>query len=157
MDHRELKTFDLNGDGHLDLIIASRAMDHSLNYHGNLIMFGNGDGTFGPALELEKSSSTTTTLFDIDGDQTQDVIFGDLSSPTTWFRNLGDGSFEGPNFLDLRRYEIDPKYDRRNDPEYTPYTLYINQGGIIKFIDWDADGRYEIIDNGDPAAFFRPK
>jgi hypothetical protein len=64
---------DLNGDGNLDLVaVRNQSSSEVLNWSK---LFGNGDGTFTPRVDLEGlPDATAVAIADIDGDGTPDVL-----------------------------------------------------------------------------------
>ena len=77
---------DVNGDGKLDIAAG-----------GGVVLFGNGDGTFGTFAGLERAPSVyfpTAVLGDLDGDGKLDVVTANrFSNTSSVLLGKGDGSF----------------------------------------------------------------
>ena len=88
----DLVSRDLNGDGHLDLVVA---------YYGSsqfAVFLGNGDGTFrSPVTYATGSNPYSLVAADLNGDGIIDIASADYSSNdvTLWF-GAGDGTFATP-------------------------------------------------------------
>jgi hypothetical protein len=78
-----LKVFDVNEDGHEDLVASSRN-----------VFYGVGDGTFSPAFFLGGDGSGAVALADVDGDGRTDFL--SAGSNANLRRRLTDGNF-GPS------------------------------------------------------------
>ena len=87
-----LEAADLDGDGHLDLVTT--------NFSSAMlgIVFGNGDGTFRPAIDLEAPGrSVGVAIADFDGDGDPDLASaGQVDSTVSVFLNDGAGNFGTP-------------------------------------------------------------
>jgi len=74
---------DLNGDGKLDIVAASRYIN---------VLFGNGDGTFQTAVALT-ASANQVAIADVNNDGQPDIVFGDFTDGVGVFLNQGAGKF----------------------------------------------------------------
>jgi Bacterial Ig-like domain (group 3)/FG-GAP-like repeat len=86
----DVTTFDLNGDGRLDLVIAGG--------EGRVVSlrFGNGDGTFqNPTNQQTPSIARTITVALLDGDNLPDLLVGG-SDGVNVLLGQGNGSFQAP-------------------------------------------------------------
>jgi hypothetical protein len=97
---------DFNGDGHLDLVVASRGLQPDL---GSLsVLLGNGDGTFQPASNTDAGLGPRfVALGDFNGDGKVDIVTANtsylidprhgfsqiLESDVRVFLGNGDGTF----------------------------------------------------------------
>jgi hypothetical protein len=86
---------DLNGDGKLDLAIAN--VDEGFGDGSVSVLFGNGDGTFQPAVTLATNAleAAGIAIGDFNGDSKPDIVvanFGNVS--VTVFLGNGAGSFQ---------------------------------------------------------------
>ncbi|MFT6127699.1 MAG: hypothetical protein ACJAVA_002192 [Flavobacteriaceae bacterium] len=83
---------DVDGDGDLDVIIASR-LDNKITWYENL----DGLGNFGPQNIIDSDALTALTVFfaDIDGDGIKDVISdSSINNQPVWYKHLdGLGNF----------------------------------------------------------------
>jgi hypothetical protein len=96
---------DLNGDGILDLVTASRAGDSVAGTPAVFVHPGRGDGTFDPPVVTTCSASAATRLAlgDVTGDGQLDVVIGGAGSPATYAVLLGrgDGTFAEVSTFDI--------------------------------------------------------
>jgi hypothetical protein len=106
---------DFNGDGKLDLAVANRFPSLSVGVGCVFVRFGNGDGTFGPAVRYSMPDSPwSLTAADLNADGHVDLVVGEDNA---WgeadkftlkiLMNNGDGTFQegaryalGPELLD---------------------------------------------------------
>lgn len=73
---REVAMADLNNDGHLDLIVTRTDVAIAT------IFFGNGNGTFQPAVSITTGSGGAITVGDFSGDGVLDLAFANYSGTT---------------------------------------------------------------------------
>jgi hypothetical protein len=93
---------DLNGDGHLDLLIGN---DHDFTIS---VLLGAGNGSFGEALVLAAGNAHSIAIADLDADGHADLMSGLDTFVHIW---LGDGSggfavTEGIQANDLDAYGV---------------------------------------------------
>jgi len=84
------QTGDFNNDDHLDLIAANFINGGSVSMY-----FGNGDGTFGPELDLGGGGAWTVAVGDFNGDNNDDYARPDGGDIEVHLGN-GDGTFAPP-------------------------------------------------------------
>jgi hypothetical protein len=106
---------DFNGDGKLDLAIAS-------NSSFVTILLGNGDGTFKKGTNINASGTVSSiTLADFNGDHKPDIAISDSPDGMTWvYLGQGDGTF------------------KLSDTQYYG-------GGTIVAGDFNADGKQDLV------------
>ncbi len=75
---------DVNGDGHVDVVVA--------NYENIAVLFGNGNGTFQAAQNFG-SGAKAVALADVNGDGKLDLLVATDNSVEVRFGN-GDGTFQ---------------------------------------------------------------
>ena len=86
---------DINGDGHLDLVVAY------WNGGGVGVLLGNGDGTFQPVVKYDSGDvhSAALAVADVNGDGKLDIVVlntYDLPGTVGVLLGNGDGSFQAP-------------------------------------------------------------
>src|SRR5206468_931486 len=104
---------DMNHDGKLDLVMAEGGFQAFVG----VVKFGNGDGSFGPDLQLQQSYwSQSVAVADFDGDYNLDIAFGASKLGSTertksvyFRRGDGHGSF-GPEESRLISDGDDPTF-----------------------------------------------
>jgi hypothetical protein len=104
---------DFDGDGNLDLAVATQGTDGSWGYYGYYsgvspavtALMGNGDGTFTPGNSFDlptygqpqSYALPTATAADLNGDGAPDLVVTDPSSyQVSVLLNSGNGAFTGP-------------------------------------------------------------
>lgn len=83
------ETCDLDGDGHVDLVLGNVAS------HAVTLAFGNGDGTFAPRTNVAVGFGPTgVAVFDADGDGDLDIVTANaVGDNLTFLRNTGNSTF----------------------------------------------------------------
>ncbi len=89
---------DLNGDGHMDLVVVNNG-DAGAGDDGNVsVLLGNGDGTLRPAVNSSAGKNpSAVTLGDFNGDNRPDIVVVNTSTNTvSVLLGNGDGTFQSP-------------------------------------------------------------
>jgi hypothetical protein len=125
---------DFNGDGNLDILIASTITTTENEYHPNYVYWGNPQGRYSPAhrLELPGLESLWAGMADIDDDGQVDIIFS----------NHGEGHSTKWGYMDLFIY-----WNENNNFDFNRRTgmpTFKVHGGLL-FADIDKDGYIDII------------
>lgn len=103
---------DFNGDGELDLAIAT--------YAGIALLLGRGDGTFAPSKLVVMDADEAIAAADFDGDGHIDLVSGGNANATTQLHhNNGDGTFTSKNI------------GLANDPAMDALPVDLNHDGAI--------------------------
>ena len=100
---------DLDGDGALDLVTANYKMDGDPAVEQVTLLFGNGDGTFQPAVRLDAGRAPCCVAAgDLNGDGYPDLVVGNgVYSLNYWGSTLsflfgnGDGTFQALTSLEV--------------------------------------------------------
>ena len=92
IDAYRLDMADINGDGHVDVLVAG-GEDDKVVY-----IPGNGDGPFGESVVVSSETNTVwgVSAADLDNDGDMDVVSASRDDDKfAWYKNLGSGNF-GP-------------------------------------------------------------
>ncbi|TWU41350.1 putative deoxyribonuclease RhsB [Novipirellula aureliae] len=164
-DPRNLLLRDFTGDGNLDVVAVERRQDPRL-----IVITGNGDGTFGEALE-QTFTNPVSDFFaaDVNEDGVLDLVgrtavlgFG-ANYEAVWMKGVGDGTFaepvvigsagEAPNCCystQTRPYDVlDVNGDSHQD-------LVIAVGSNIQVYHNDGAGNFTLAADFDPEGNFTP-
>ena len=163
---------DFNHDGKLDLAMS----DYDAITHKLVILLGNGDGTFQPAIEYQTPNvPSTPTVADFDQDGNLDVAVPTAAGFSVYLGH-GDGTFDPPvtttasatGRLNAGDLNGDGKPDvvsggasgikvflGNGDGTFgSPLTVY-STSFVPRLADVDRDGRLDIVDSLFGLAFFR--
>jgi hypothetical protein len=104
-----MELFDVDLDGDLDLVLANggdpdletpwQFRKNTQQYTFNWVVFNDGSGHFSSPLELAPDTiedsriSFALASFDVDGDQINDLLFGEAGFSVARYLGRGDGSF----------------------------------------------------------------
>jgi hypothetical protein len=90
---RSVKGADLNGDGHVDLVVANLCVDFgNCNGGAAAVLMGNGDGTFQTAVTYAPGTNlASASLADVNGDGHLDLLV-----PNSVMLGNGNGTFQPP-------------------------------------------------------------
>ena len=91
---RALAAGDLNGDGRPDLVAATKISTHGDEVDPVLVMLGNGNGTFGPAVayRLTVQDPTAVAIGDVNRDGKQDVVTANSGGTVSVLLGNGNGT-----------------------------------------------------------------
>jgi hypothetical protein len=93
---------DLNGDGHLDLVVSKDNYGDSGNKYTLAVLLNNGDGTFRVKAEyLLGVEVTDTAIADLNHDGKPDLVVASDEEVSVLLGN-GDGTFGNPTFYSMR-------------------------------------------------------
>src|SRR5690606_15101658 len=118
----EVKAFDLNGDGNLDVLTASN-FGAELTWSENL-----GNGSFSVQKVIaDRDVTLSVYAADLDGDGDLDVIAGLDQVGFVWYENAGNGTFGaeqliGTNYATMSVYANDLDSDGDMDVIGVSYT-----------------------------------
>jgi hypothetical protein len=115
---------DLDGDGHLDIVMG--------NWTADLELYWSRDGAFvvdnSFELRLTRGTNGAPALVDIDGDSDLDLFIGEASGEVNFYRNMGTTS--QPDFV----LEADSYED-----------IDIGRRSVPRFVDLDSDGDQDLV------------
>ena len=155
---------DLDGDGNLDLAVASGG-------DGMTILLGNSDGTFQPAVNYSISAilglnvfdTSSLTIGDFNGDKKPDIaVVSQTFAGSEEYRGFlsvfpgnGDGSFQSPVETDIggRSFPIaagDFNGDGKLDVVVTPQSGIVARIPVVLLLG-NGDGTFQAPQNLDPA------
>jgi len=132
---------DFNGDGKLDLVVASDGTYAKNGTDATLLLFvGKGDGTFANPVTLPFIGRPVTAIAaDFNGDGKLDLAVT-LSSGLMILLGHGDGTFQAPVFYAAEAYNA--------DGAYTIAAVDLNGDGILDLVLSDFE-TYYMLGNGD--------
>jgi uncharacterized repeat protein (TIGR01451 family) len=122
---------DFDGDGHLDLVVASRS---GLGFYRN----ANGDGIFDEAVILGMEE-TVACAADVNGDGAMDVVASrENNNGIYWFTNSGEASFGNPLLVaaDVSATEL---YAADLDADGDKDLYFVTADGLL-FVSQNTDG-----------------
>lgn len=93
----EVQVADLNGDSHLDVLLASRD-NNNVTWYAN-----NGDGSFGDQQVIGTDVSFAYTVYpaDLDGDGDMDIVSASSKNGNViWYENMSEGIFNDKKLID---------------------------------------------------------
>jgi FG-GAP-like repeat/Bacterial Ig-like domain (group 3) len=93
-DANSVAIADVNGDGHLDLVVGTNGGSTS-------VFLNNGDGTFQDAVVYFTGSAESVVMADVNGDSRPDMLVSTNDNALLLFLNNGDGTFQGFENLDV--------------------------------------------------------
>jgi FG-GAP-like repeat/Abnormal spindle-like microcephaly-assoc'd, ASPM-SPD-2-Hydin len=106
-----LQAADLNGDGKLDLVVASNVAGSMANTNTSVsVLMGNGDGTFQPRVDYATPAGKSTlglggtawvVVADFNGDGRPDVASSNGAQGVAIFLGNGDGTLQSPTSFQL--------------------------------------------------------
>jgi RHS repeat-associated protein len=132
----DIKAEDLNGDGHLDLTVAT-PLSESGEFHGEIvIVLGNGDGTFSaPQRFYGGQKPSQIVIGDINSDGHLDIVTANNVFDAPLSSLLGDGA---------GGFTVAPAVVRGGDP--WPQAMFGLQ--MIAAADFNRDGNLDLVGRG---------
>ena len=106
-----IATADVNGDGHLDLVVANSCQGSDCSNDGSVgVLLGNGDGTFQASVNYSSGGPVPTSvrIADVNGDGYPDLVLANFcakmpcpgyhssDSTVSVLLGNGDGTFQAP-------------------------------------------------------------
>ncbi len=143
------ETVDMNGDGHLDILVACMGIVVPNNGRiGSVLLLENkGDETFEERVLLEKVPRVTyVTTGDLNADGRTDLVvgmFGFFDGEIRWMENLGDYQFESHSLLDLSGTIHAPVCDVDGDGDLDIVALVSQDWEEIHVFKNDGKGGFE--------------
>jgi len=132
---------DVNGDGHLDLIVANNCDTSDCNYGSVSILLGNGDGTFQPPVSYNTGENAySVAVGDLRGNGTLDIVAATCTFRFGSVCNFGTGTLA--------------VLLGNGDGTFQPALSYYPGGpyaGAVTVADLNKDGRADVVlqnDNG---------
>ncbi len=139
---------DMDGDGDLDLLIASMGMIRPNNDKiGSVVILENdGNQQFERHVLVENIARVTDVrAADFDGDKDMDLVvgqFGYSQGEIRWMENLGNWNFESHILLGLSGTVHTPVADIDNDGDMDFVALVSQEWEEIHLFENDGDGRF---------------
>src|ERR1700722_742086 len=142
---------DVNGDGKLDIVVANECGSGSKCTSANVgVLFGNGDGTFQPAVGYDSGVNTSNVVIkDVNGDGKPDLIAADGSILFVLLGN-GDGTFRfgyssssGPDNTPNNLAVLDMNGDGKPDVVMGRYSATVECGGTPAIFFGNGDGTFQ--------------
>ncbi|MEO7412103.1 MAG: VCBS repeat-containing protein [Opitutaceae bacterium] len=143
-----VETADMNGDGHLDVLVASMgAIPPSNAKTGSVVVLVN-DGTnhFTNRVLLENVARVTyVAAADLNKDGRLDLVvgqFGYIQGEIRWIENLGDWRFKSHPLLDLPGTIHAPVADMNGDGNLDIVALVSQDSEEVHFFEGDGAGHF---------------
>jgi hypothetical protein len=149
---------DLNGDGHLDLVVTPLIVKDAAPVNTVYVLLGKGDGTFHPATQVVTGDSPTSlAVADFNGDGIADlavlVVPKNYAGAVAILLGNGDGTFQtpvlhaagqAPVFVATADLNGDGKADLvvTNNSPATTYNGYIGENSIAVLLG-NGDGTFK--------------
>ena len=139
---------DMNGDGHLDVLVASMGVISPSNLKTGAVVVLVNDGTnhFTNRTLLEKTSRVTyVAAADFNHDGRPDLIvgqFGYIEGEIRWMENNGDWNFESHSLLDLPGTIVAPVVDLNGDGHPDVVALVAQDSEEVHAFEGDGHGHF---------------
>lgn len=131
-DAKDVYAADLDGDGDMDVISASRGDDKIAWYENT-----NGNGDFGAEQILTTNANGATSVYasDIDGDGDSDILFAStFDDKIAWFENIdGEGSFSAEQIITVNADGPRKVHAKDMDKDGDIDVLYISETKLAWF------------------------
>jgi hypothetical protein len=139
---------DLNGDGHLDVLVASMGVIPPSNAKTGAVvaLINDGANRFSNRVLLENVARVTyVAAADLNHDQRLDLVvgqFGYLQGEIRWMENLGDEKFQSHGLLDLPGTIHAPVADLNGDGHPDIVALVSQDAEEVHFFAGDGAGHF---------------
>ena len=138
-----LTSGDIDGDGHLDVVVAQHITD--LESHSLGVLFGRGDGSFDPVMLTTGFEPSDARIVDVDHDGAPDlVVSNQLGDHVRVLLSQGDHSF------------VTSQSQYVGDSSYGIVLTDLNRDGLLDMVTSDGTGGHAVVALGDGTGAFLP-
>jgi FG-GAP-like repeat len=140
---------DMNGDGHLDVLVSSMGVIPPSNVRTGavVVLVNHGTNHFSNRVLLENAARVTyVAAADLNKDGRLDLVvgqFGYLEGEVRWMENLGDWQFKSHTLLDLPGTIHAPVADLNGDGNLDIVALVSQDAEEVHAFDGDGAGRFK--------------
>jgi len=138
-----LTSGDVDGDGHLDVIVAQHI--NNLESHSLGVLFGRGDGSFDPIMLSTGFDPSDARIVDVDHDGAPDLVVSNrLGDHVRVLLGEGDRSF------------VTSQAQYVGDSSYGIVLADLNRDGVLDMVTSDGTGGHAVVALGDGTGAFLP-